>query len=98
MEIQGIRESIKVHHKEEKVNFARALISDKISSEDEKEHEIVKQYFEHKIPSFRDINFQKLVNVIDATYVKKYLETIKRTNVKKRKWYLIQQKGTLPWL
>ena len=49
---------------------AKALIPDKMSSE-EKEHGNVKQNFEQKIPSFWDKKSQKLiVNVTNATYIK----------------------------
>ena len=56
--------------KEEKVNFAKPLIPDMMWSEEDKEDENGEQYFERKIPSFRDRKFQKLVDVIDKTYIK----------------------------
>ena len=40
-----------------KVNFAKALILDIMSSEEEKEDENVERYFERKVPSFRDKKF-----------------------------------------
>ena len=54
--------------KKEKVNFAKALILDMMSSEEEKEDENDERCFERKIPSFRDKKFQKLVDVIDKIY------------------------------
>ena len=54
--------------KKEKVNFAKALILDMMSSEEEKEDKNDERCFERKIPSFRDKKFQKLVDVIDKTY------------------------------
>ena len=41
-----------------------------MSSEEEKEDENGKRYFERKIPSFQDRKFQKLADVIDKTYIK----------------------------
>ena len=69
--------------KEEKVNFAKALIPDMMSSEEEKEDENGEQYFEQKIPSFRGKKFQKLVDVIDKTYFKKSSKHSKEQMVKR---------------
>ena len=44
--------------KEEKVNYAKALIPDMMSSEEEKENENGERYFQRKILSFRDRKFQ----------------------------------------
>ena len=68
---------------EEKVNFAKALIPDMMSSEEEKEDENGERYFERKIPSFRDKKFQKLVDVIDKTYIKNSLKLSKEQMVKR---------------
>ena len=52
------------------MNIAKALIPDMMSSEEEKEDENGERHFELKIASFRDKKFQKLVHVIDKTYIK----------------------------
>ena len=44
--------------KEEKANYAKALIPDMMSSEEEKENENRERYFQRKIHSFRDRKFQ----------------------------------------
>ena len=54
-----------------------------MSSEEEKEDENGERYFAWKIPSFRDRKFQKLVDVIDKTYVKNSLKRSKEQMVKK---------------
>ena len=68
---------------EEKVNFAKALIPDMKSSEEEKEDENGERYFERKIPSFREKKFQKLVDVIDKTYIKNSSKRSKEQMVKR---------------
>ena len=61
-----------------------------MSSKEEKEDENGEWYFAQKIPSFWDTKFQKLVDVIDKTYIK-----IGR-NVQKNKWW--KEKIVLyPW-
>ena len=69
--------------KEEKVNFAKALIPDMMSSEEEKEDQNGERCFERKIPSFWDKKFQKLVDVIDKTYIKNSLKRSKEQMVKR---------------
>ena len=69
--------------KEKKVNFAKAMIPDMMSSEEEKEDENGERYFERKIPSFRDKEFQKLVDVIDKTYIKNSSKRSKGQMVKR---------------
>ena len=68
--------------KEKKVNFAKALIPDMMSSEEEKEDENGERYFQRKIPSFCDKKFQKLVDVIDKTYIKNSSKPSKEQIVK----------------
>ena len=54
-----------------------------MSSEEEKEDENGERYFAWKIPSFRDKKFQKLVDVIDKTYVKNSSKRSKEQMVKR---------------
>ena len=79
--------------KEKKVNFAKALIPDMMSSEEEKEDENGERYFEQKTPSFWDKNFQKLVDVIDKTYIKNSLKRSKEQIVKRENGTLSKRRA-----
>ena len=79
--------------KEEKVNFAKALIPEMMSSEEEKEDENGERYFERKIPSFRDKKFQKLFDVIDKTYIKNSSKLSKEQMVKRENVTLFKRRA-----
>ena len=66
--------------KEEKVNYAKTLISDMTSSEEEKENENGERYFQTKILSFRDRKFQIWLTLL----IKCKLKIIR--NVQKNTW------------
>ena len=54
-----------------------------ISSEEEKENENGEWYFEQKIPYFWDRKFQKVVDVINTTYIKNNSKRSKEQMVKR---------------
>ena len=77
-----VKVSDDVINKEGKVNFAKVLIPDMLWSEEEKEDKNGERYFERKIPSFRDKKLQKLVDIIDNTYIKNSSKRSKEQIVK----------------